>query len=557
MATSAARKTGVWLFLGTLALVGAVVLVSVLLRDDAGDEIATPTMPEATIRDDLATASETPAPEADEPTPIAPDFATFRLDGGLALIAGNAEPGSAVEIQLDGTVITTVDVQSDGTYSAIFDVPPADIPRIISFVSRMAEAEPVPGERTIIVQPFGQPEASVADATPPEAEPVETAELGDASVAGGDDPTPENTEIAEPLRSDTEDTVPVEAVAEANASSTPEAVAETDEAASDIGITGDNAPAAETAAAVTEPSPIRDTETVADAGSSQPIDTEGLAEDTETSASPDATSSEAEDAVREIAAPAEGPADAVPTNADRPAAPESTQEVAASDTGEPTVEPSATPPEVASDNVAGLSPAETSDEPTQVEPSEDRATPAPSPPATSPPVLVSDAEGVRVLGAPPTPDAQTEVSLDVIAYDTEGEVVLTGRGSGAVRLYVDNQPVQVTQVDEAGGWSTDLPNVDPGVYTLRVDQVSSDGVVTSRIETPFLIEEPEVIQALPEPDAGIAIHTVQTGNTLWGIARDEYGDGVLYVQVYEANRDIIRNPDLIFPGQVFTLPTIE
>jgi len=47
---------------------------------------------------------------------------------------------------------------------------------------------------------------------------------------------------------------------------------------------------------------------------------------------------------------------------------------------------------------------------------------------------------------------------------------------------------------------------------------------------------------------------VQPGFTLWGIARDSFGDGVLYVQVYEANRDKIRDPDLIYPGQVFTIP---
>ncbi|MEM9317377.1 MAG: LysM peptidoglycan-binding domain-containing protein [Pseudomonadota bacterium] len=178
---------------------------------------------------------------------------------------------------------------------------------------------------------------------------------------------------------------------------------------------------------------------------------------------------------------------------------------------------------------------------------------------TSPPVLISDADGVRVLGGGGVPEVQIEVTLDTIGYDTEGGVLLTGRGSldSAVRLYVDNQPVQLVPIDETGVWSTDLPNVDPGTYTLRVDQVSADGAVTSRIETPFLIETPETIQALPEPEDGILVHTVQTGNTLWGIARQQYGDGILYLQVYAANRDQIRDPDMIFPGQVFTLPEIE
>ena len=48
--------------------------------------------------------------------------------------------------------------------------------------------------------------------------------------------------------------------------------------------------------------------------------------------------------------------------------------------------------------------------------------------------------------------------------------------------------------------------------------------------------------------------TVQPGYTLWGIAKSEFGDGVMYVQVFEANKDRIRDPDLIYPGQVFTIP---
>ena len=217
----------------------------------------------------------------------------------------------------------------------------------------------------------------------------------------------------------------------------------------------------------------------------------------------------------------------------------------------------ATPPSPV-EGLAGLTdvvPEDAAPDPVGTTDAETTASAAPA--TTQAPLLVSDEDGIRVLAPPPTPDAQTDVSLDIISYDTEGDVVLTGRGAGAVRLYVDNQPVQVTAVDEAGNWSTDLPNVDPGVYTLRVDQVDATGDVTSRIETPFLIEEPEVIQALPAPETGINIHTVQTGNTLWGIARREYGDGVLYVQIYEANRDLIRDPDLIFPGQVFTLPDVE
>ncbi len=51
--------------------------------------------------------------------------------------------------------------------------------------------------------------------------------------------------------------------------------------------------------------------------------------------------------------------------------------------------------------------------------------------------------------------------------------------------------------------------------------------------------------------------TVQPGYTLWGIAEGQLGEGVMYVQVYEANKDRIRDPDLIYPGQVFTIPAMQ
>ena len=89
-----------------------------------------------------------------------------------------------------------------------------------------------------------------------------------------------------------------------------------------------------------------------------------------------------------------------------------------------------------------------------------------------------------------------------------------------------------------------------------------DGAVVSRIETPFKREEAEkVAEVLQEetsnPEFQVAMRTVQPGNTLWAIARERYGEGIMYVLVFEANRDRIRNPDLIYPGQVFVLPTAE
>jgi len=182
------------------------------------------------------------------------------------------------------------------------------------------------------------------------------------------------------------------------------------------------------------------------------------------------------------------------------------------------------------------------------------------PPAKAPAVLLATDEGVRVLQpADSSPEMVTNVVIDAISYDAGGEVQLSGRGTGAedgfVRVYLDNKPVLTTPVGAGGGWHTGLPDVDSGIYTLRVDQVDASGVVISRTETPFKRETAEVLQnAQRDPQSPAIVVTVQPGSTLWAIARETYGDGMMYVRVFEANRNSIRDPDLIYPGQVFAVP---
>ncbi|SPH20791.1 hypothetical protein ASD8599_01532 [Ascidiaceihabitans donghaensis] len=193
------------------------------------------------------------------------------------------------------------------------------------------------------------------------------------------------------------------------------------------------------------------------------------------------------------------------------------------------------------------------------------ATPAPelAPEPTPEPeaqvaVLKADEDGVEVLNRSSAPEVMANVAIDTISYSDVGDVLLSGRAQSraqAVRVYLNNAPVTTLNVDGAGRWRGDLPDVDTGVYTLRVDEVDDEGAVTSRVETPFKREDPQVLAAAQSDDrAPIAAVTVQTGATLWAIARDRYGDGTLYVRVLEANSDAIKNPDLIYPGQIFDLP---
>lgn len=50
-------------------------------------------------------------------------------------------------------------------------------------------------------------------------------------------------------------------------------------------------------------------------------------------------------------------------------------------------------------------------------------------------------------------------------------------------------------------------------------------------------------------------YPVEKGDTLWGIAKKFYGNGSKYTKIYEANKDKIKNPNLIYVGQVLTIPS--
>ncbi|MDG1458171.1 MAG: LysM peptidoglycan-binding domain-containing protein [Pseudoprimorskyibacter sp.] len=175
-------------------------------------------------------------------------------------------------------------------------------------------------------------------------------------------------------------------------------------------------------------------------------------------------------------------------------------------------------------------------------------------------VLLTSDDGVRVLQTPQPPGAppetSTTLSLQTIAYDEQGEVSISGRGSesGFVRIYLNNKAVSQLAVGQDGSWTAELQGIDTGIYTLRVDQLSEGGDVLSRVESPFKREDRTVLARARELSGPITAITIQPGNTLWGISRERYGRGVLYVHVYEANRSLIRDPDLIYPGQVFDLP---
>ena len=181
---------------------------------------------------------------------------------------------------------------------------------------------------------------------------------------------------------------------------------------------------------------------------------------------------------------------------------------------------------------------------------------------TAPPlaVLTGPDAGSRLLQPPPagaearsTPGSK-QLGLDVVDYDERGDVRFSGSAppGAAVRLYVDNRPVGDALADAEGRWSLNPgAPVSPGPHQLRVDQLTSSGKVASRVQLPFR-REAQAPGGLAEGRV-----VVQPGQNLWQMARRAYGSGIRYTVIYQANREQIRDPQRIYPGQVFSVPEAQ
>ncbi|HVO03227.1 MAG TPA: LysM peptidoglycan-binding domain-containing protein [Candidatus Cybelea sp.] len=170
----------------------------------------------------------------------------------------------------------------------------------------------------------------------------------------------------------------------------------------------------------------------------------------------------------------------------------------------------------------------------------------------------------QLLNAPGSATAQTAsaqqasgsaapppLSLDTIDYTQDGRAMLSGHTlpDSDLILYLDNATLGAAKADDSGRW-TFVPDTKApvGDHELRVDLVDGTGKVLARVKVPFA--QPDFSTVTLNDNTVI----VQPGNSLWRIARRTYGHGVLFTVIYEANKDRIGDPDLIYPGQIFQLP---
>lgn len=157
-----------------------------------------------------------------------------------------------------------------------------------------------------------------------------------------------------------------------------------------------------------------------------------------------------------------------------------------------------------------------------------------------------------------------------------------------LRLYLNEAFVASVEAGGDGKWSIRVERgMSPGAYRVRADRVGPDGRAVGRVEAPFDYPAALARQASDAPQTasastGAGSHPgasepaqdssakpgdaqnavieelrtarVERGDSLWRISRTVYGEGIRYTHIYDANTSQIRNPDLIYPGQVLVVP---
>jgi nucleoid-associated protein YgaU len=203
--------------------------------------------------------------------------------------------------------------------------------------------------------------------------------------------------------------------------------------------------------------------------------------------------------------------------------------------------------------------------------------------------LVTPNKPTVVLSQPGAPKPAGAVVVETVETEPSGKFHVSGqaRPGAALRLYLNDSFVTSVTAGADGRFAVTInEGVAPGNYRVRLDEASSSGTVSARAEVPFTAPEttasisaqataskrpdsaaPQLAAAgatvLPDGSSSpstvvvpkITTTTVSRGDSLWRLSQASYGAGMRYAVIYKANQGQIRNPNLIYPGQVLVLPT--
>lgn len=542
------------------------------LRDKlAGAGLAPPaaTAPEAesgkSTAEAQAPATEAEAAPSERAVPedlIAATFGLLRAEpDGSVVIAGSGTPGSEVEVYADEELIGRTTVEESGDWVLVPEEPIAPGGREITLAEAGKDGRA--GQSfVVVINPDRDSQPLVVASEP-----------GEASEVLQGIERPESMEVA---------SVPDEATA---APETPQEPAQPPAAPNESSIDDADPPADAAAASDAPPAPASEAPTAAGIGQTASEAAEEPVSDPEPVAAPVEAAAEPEAAVAEpeVDEPASASA---PEPAPEPAAPaaEPEAEIAAAATTEPAALTAQPPASVA------LEPVEAAVQPTidAIEIDGERTFFAGAGPDGATmrlyvdDVFIADAlvDGGRWLveAGDILPGPQHAVRIDMLDANS---AEVAARAEVNFRVDVPAQPTAVAQAPAAGQQPPATEAAEPAGSQSQPQPGTGADPVTAPAEA-AATPEPEsagpgsaidfaeaadagavptmVAEAVGDPElqrfaSGRAI--IRRGDNLWTIARRVYGQGIKYTTIYEANTAQIRDPDWIYPGQVFDLPQAE
>ena len=126
--------------------------------------------------------------------------------------------------------------------------------------------------------------------------------------------------------------------------------------------------------------------------------------------------------------------------------------------------------------------------------------------------------------------------------------------AGSYELTLNATLPDGTVTSSKHGAAVTVDNAAPSATQLRAEYVPEITPRSQPSSEPRL-QAGKPPESTPRPAHAISSKVISRGDSLWQISRIVYGDGSRYALVYQANRDRIRNPNLIYPGQTLVLPT--
>ena len=141
-------------------------------------------------------------------------------------------------------------------------------------------------------------------------------------------------------------------------------------------------------------------------------------------------------------------------------------------------------------------------------------------------------------------------NVKTIFFNENGFVSIQGEVNFGKRieLYINKKIMETIKIENSKWQYNSDKIIDYGLHDLLVVLKSDKDEILDKITLPFMRVE------MPYNDVPENFILIKPGDMLWTIAYRLYGDPFKYIQIFEENKDQITNPDLIFPGQLFSIP---